>query len=82
MFFGKDRKMGKTPVWTVSHDDGWANRTEGSQRVSRVFDTQAEAIDAGRAQAQRSGTEHIIQGANGQIRERNSYGADPYPPAG
>lgn len=72
----------KRPIHTVPHGDGWANRREGNQRVTEVFDTQREAQAAARDVARRDGTEHLTHGRNGQIRERNSYGNDPYPPAG
>jgi hypothetical protein len=72
----------KRPIHTVPHGDGWANRREGNQRVTEVFDTQREAQAAGRDVARRDGTEHLTHGRNGQIRERNSYGNDPHPPAG
>ncbi len=75
--------MSKTPeVHTVPHDDGWANRRAGADRVSKIFDTKAEAQDAGRDTAKRENTEHIIHKKDGTIGERNSYGNDPYPPAG
>jgi len=67
----------KPPVHTVTHDDGWANRREGADRVSRVFDTKAEAQEAGRETARREKTEHVIHNRDGQIGEKNSYGHDP-----
>lgn len=66
----------------VRHGDGWAQRGEGNSRVTRTFDTQQEAIDAARDTARREHSELLIQGENGQIRERNSYGDDPFPPKG
>ena len=72
----------KPPVHTVRHDDGWANRREGAQRVGKVFGTKADAERAGRETARRERTEHLIHGRDGKIQERNSYGNDPYPPAG
>jgi hypothetical protein len=72
----------KRPIHTVPHGDGWANRREGSRRVSRTFGTQREAIAAGREAARRDRTEHVVHGRDGRIRERNSYGNDPYPPKG
>ena len=72
----------KPPVHTVPHEDGWANRRAGADRVSKVFDTKAEAQSAGRDTARRDGAEHLIHGKNGRIQERNSYGNDPYPPPG
>jgi hypothetical protein len=72
----------KPPVHTVPHGDGWANRRAGSNRVSKQFDTKADAQAAGRATAKREGTEHVVHKRDGQIGERNSYGNDPYPPKG
>ena len=39
--------MAKPPVHTVPHGDGWANRRAGGDRVSKTFDTKAEAQAAG-----------------------------------
>ena len=70
----------KPPVHTVPHDDGWANRREGSDRVNKIYPTKKEAQQAGRATAKREGTEHLIHNRDGKIGERNSYGNDPHPP--
>jgi hypothetical protein len=72
----------KPPVHTVPHGDGWANRREGSDRVSRTFDTKTQAQDAGRDTARREHTEHVIHRKDGTIGEKNSYGNDPHPPPG
>lgn len=72
----------KPPVHTVPHGDGWANRREGSERVSRTFDTKAKAQDAGRDTARREHTEHVVHRKDGTIGEKNSYGNDPHPPPG
>ena len=66
----------------VPHGDNWAVRGEGNQRVTSVHDLQREAIDAAREIAMNQRSEMLIHGRNGQIRERNSYGNDPYPPEG
>ncbi len=73
--------MGKNQ-WVVRHGDGWAQRGEGNSRVTRVFGRQDQAINASRDTAWREHSEMLIQGKNGQIRERNSYGRDPFPPKG
>jgi uncharacterized protein YdaT len=70
------------PVHTVPHDDGWANRREGSSRVSKNFDTKKEAQQAGRETARREHTEHVIHKKDGTIAEKNSYGNDEFPPPG
>jgi len=60
----------------------WGVRGEGNSKLTRVSDTQREAINAGREIAINQGSELFIHGGNGRIRERNSYGNDPFPPRG
>jgi hypothetical protein len=55
---------------------GWQNRQEGGA-TRGGFRTQAEAIKAGRDEARRLQTEHIVHRRDGKIRARNSYGNDP-----
>ena len=66
----------------VPHPDGWAVKPEKGQKASSVHATQQEAIDRGRRSAQNQGTELLIHGRDGRIRERNTYGPDPHPPKG
>lgn len=66
----------------VPHGDNWAVRGEGNSRVTSIHPTQAEAYDAGRRIAINQEAELLVHGQNGQIRERNSYGNDPFPPRG
>jgi len=72
----------KTPIHVVPRDGDWAVLREGAQRDSSHHDTQADAIDAARRTAERERTELFIHGRNGQIRERDSHGHDPFPPKG
>ena len=60
----------------------WAVRKAGAERVTRRFDTQQEAIKAARGLARNQGGEVFIHGRDGRIRERDSYGNDPFPPRG
>ena len=60
----------------------WAVRKTGSDRVTRKFDTQQEAIKVARGFARNQRTEVYIHGRDGRIRERDSYGNDPFPPTG
>jgi hypothetical protein len=71
----------KTNIHVVPRDGDWAVK-EGAQRDSSHHCTQAEAINAAKQTAQREGTEMFVHGRNGQIRERNTYGYDPFPPKG
>lgn len=66
----------------MPHGNGWANRREGSDRVSKTFPTKSDAQAAGRETARNDKTEHVIHKKDGTIGERNSYGNDPYPPKG
>ena len=60
----------------------WGVRGEGNDRITSIHDTQQQAIDRARDIAINQQSEMLIQGRNGQIRERNSYGDDPFPPKG
>jgi hypothetical protein len=64
----------------VPYDGGWAVRGEGNERPTSVHDTQAQAIEAAREIARKQRAELIIHRTDGRIRDRDSYGADPFPP--
>jgi hypothetical protein len=72
--------MSKKNPHVVPHPDGWGVKKEGASRASRVFNTQAEAIDYARDQAKRDHSELFVHGEDGRIRQRDSYGNDPCPP--
>lgn len=71
--------MGKNQH-VVKHPEGWAVRGEGNKRVSAVTKTQKDAIAKAKQIAVTQQSELLVHGRNGKIRERNSYGNDPYPP--
>ncbi|WP_196017056.1 DUF2188 domain-containing protein [Alistipes senegalensis] len=73
--------MGKNQH-VVPHDGQWAARGEGNQRVTVITRTQQEAIEIAREIARNQRSELLIHRPNGQIRDRDSYGNDPYPPEG
>ncbi|MFA6111256.1 MAG: DUF2188 domain-containing protein [Candidatus Latescibacterota bacterium] len=52
-----------------------------SQPVSQHY-TQANAIAKATTIGRQEKTEVIIHGRDGRIRERNSFGNDPFPPQG
>ncbi|MCY3879306.1 MAG: DUF2188 domain-containing protein [Rhodobacteraceae bacterium] len=66
----------------VPQDGKWAVRKSGSDKVTKIFDTQQKAIAKGREFARKQGTELYIHGRDGRIRDRDSYGRDPHPPKG
>jgi hypothetical protein len=73
--------MGKNQH-VVPHHGGWAVRGENNARVTSQHNTQGDAIDAGRAIARHQQSELVIHGRDGRIRDKDSHGRDPYPPAG
>ena len=73
---------GKGVHVTPREDGRWNVVRDGAERASSVHDTQAEAATAGRGTARRERTELYVHGRDGRIRERDSYGNDPYPPRG
>lgn len=73
--------MGKNQH-VVPHEGGWAVRGAGNERATSVHETQAAAIEAARGIAQNQHSELLIHGRNGQIRDRDSFGGDPFPPRG
>jgi hypothetical protein len=68
--------------YVVRAGDRWGVRGEGNSRLTRSFDTQKEAIAAGRDIAKNQQAELRIQGSDAKFREAWSYGNDPYPPKG
>jgi len=80
--FEKDQTMAGRNQHVVPRDDGWAVRGEGNSRDTSHHRTQAEAERAAREIAINQKSEVLIHGEDGRIRERNSYGNDPYPPQG
>lgn len=61
---------------------GWQVKSDHAQRAIVRTDTQREAIDRGRPIARNNGVELVIHRPNGQIREKDSHGKDPFPPRG
>ena len=74
--------MPKKPVHVTPREDGWAVMREGNERASSVHRTQKEAEQKCRQSARKDRTEFYLHNRQGQIRERDSYGNDPYPPKG
>jgi uncharacterized protein (UPF0262 family) len=75
--------MGKNVHVTQSKNgDQWSVKTESSQKAFRNVNTQKEAIEIGKSVAMNNGSELLIHGVDGRIREKNSYGNDNYPPQG
>ena len=66
----------------IKNGDKWSVKQEKAQRSSGNFPTQRDAFERAREIAKNNGQEVIIHGCDGQIRDKHSYGKDPYPPKG
>ena len=64
----------------VPQSGRWAVKGDGSKRASKVVSTQKEAIDVARKIARNQGADVVIHGRDGKIRDKDSYGNDPFPP--
>jgi len=64
-------------IHTVFASGAWETKRAGDDTVLSRHDTKADAVAAGRDEARRVKTEHIIHDQEGVIRERHSYGNDP-----
>ncbi|HRI21385.1 MAG TPA: DUF2188 domain-containing protein [Panacibacter sp.] len=72
--------MGKNQH-VVPHGKGeWAVKGEGNTKNTLITTNQQDAINAAKGIAKNQQSELLIHNREGQIRERNSYGNDPYPP--
>lgn len=56
---------------------GWGVRRGGASRLTSVYETKAEAMDAGRQIAKNQHTDLVPLGRDGKIQNPNSYGHDP-----
>lgn len=74
--------MGKNQHVTPHPDGGWQVKGQGNSRATLRTTTQKEAIDRARSISQNQGFELVIHRPNGQIRDKDSHGRDPFPPRG
>ena len=70
----------KTNQHVVQRPNGWAVLGEGNERDTAVYPTQSEAVERAQEIARNQGSEVIIHGRYGRIRDKDSYGNDPCPP--
>jgi len=52
---------------------GWSVRVAGSSRASRVFDTQAEAVDHAQALANREDGTLYVHAQDGSVRTKRDF---------
>ena len=72
--------MAQKNIHVIKNNDVWQVKREGSQRESKNFDTQQEAIQYAIPGAKKDHVEVVIHGRDGKIRDKDSYGNDPIPP--
>jgi len=75
------RTSKKKNQWVIRHGEGWAVKGEGNRRVTRITETQKEAIEIATRIARAQGAEVVVQDRSGKIRSRDSYGPGPNPPS-
>lgn len=61
---------------------GWQVKGAGNSRATAKTSTQKKAIGIAREIAKNQNSEMIIHNRRGQIRAKDSFGNDPYPPRG
>jgi hypothetical protein len=74
--------MKKNQHVTPSSGGGWQVKGAGNSKATKITNTQSEAIAYAKGIAKNQQSELFIHNQQGRIRERNSYGNDPYPPKG
>ena len=71
--------MGKNQH-VVRRGSEWAVKGEGNSKDTSLHLTQQAAIRAAREIAINKKSEVVIHGLDGKIRDKDSYGSDPFPP--
>ncbi len=66
----------------VKTGEGWSLRGANAKKLTKVFDTQSEAIAKGKQVAKNQKVELFIHARDNKIWARDSYGLDPYSPKG
>jgi len=64
-------------VHTVYRQGNWLNEIEGEGELLGHFITKESAVSAGRQEAIKRDTEHVIHNQDGTVEEWISYGDDP-----
>jgi hypothetical protein len=74
--------MAKNQHVTPHPNGGWQVKGAGNSRATVRTTTQSAAIAEARVIARNQKSEMVIHRPNGQIRAKDSYGNDPFPPKG
>ncbi len=74
--------MSKKNQHVVPRDKQWAVQGAGNSKATKIVRTQSEAIKIAREIAINQYAELVVHGTNGQIRQKDSFGNDKFPPKG
>lgn len=73
--------MAKKNQHVVPTGDGnWGVRGEGNSKLTKKTPTQSESINRANQISKNQGSETVIHGRDGRIRDKDSHGNDPCPP--
>ncbi|MDQ0067760.1 DUF2188 domain-containing protein [Chryseobacterium lathyri] len=72
----------KKNVHVTPKGENWQVKTANSSKAYRIVDTQKKAIQIAKNVATNNQSELLIHRQNGQIRAKDSYGNDTFPPKG
>lgn len=75
-------QKGSSAQHVVPSNGGWAVKKVGSTQATKTFATQDKATVFARNLAKKQRTELFVHGRDGKIRDRSSFGRDPFPPKG
>jgi hypothetical protein len=76
------RMRNKNQHVTPHPNGGWQVKGAGNSRATARTETQVASINKAVEIARNQRSEVVIHRQNGQIRDKNSYGKDPFPPRG
>lgn len=74
--------MGKNQHVTPHPQGGWQVKGAGNTKATARTTTQAQSQQIARGIARNQHSEVLVHRPNGQIRAKDSYGNDPFPPRG
>ena len=66
-------------VHVVPSGDGWVVEIDG-EAASHRHPNRREAVEVGRRLAQANRVEYILHGPDGQVRQRDRFSREPFPP--
>jgi len=75
-------RMGKNQHVTPSPQGGWQVKGATNKRATSLHQTQEQARQAAVKIARNQESEVLVHNKQGVIRQKNSYGNDPFPPKG